>query len=185
NAETGEWEVAEDNNWVKNPSFEADRKQMPSPVKPVQTRLLGWETKVVEGTEISLDSLSPVLNHANTQEERKLVIGERSLNMSDRIDFVRKVHQTIDSSPYVKFENGKYTLTAKIKNSGGFNKLEMYAISGGKRFDVSVKNENETWITISLDNIKVQDNKVEIGFLADGKADAYCLVDDASFVKAK
>jgi hypothetical protein len=54
NAETGEWQVADDNNWVKNASFEADRKQMPSHVKPVQTRLLGWETKVVKGTEISL-----------------------------------------------------------------------------------------------------------------------------------
>jgi hypothetical protein len=185
NAETGEWQVADDNNWVKNASFEADRKQMPSHVKPVQTRLLGWETKVVKGTEISLDSLSPVLNHANTQEERKLVIGERSLNMSDRVDFIRKVHQTIDSSPYVKFEDGKYTLTAKIKNSKGFNKLEMYAKSGGKRFEVNVKDENETWRTISIENVKVKNNEVEIGFLADGKAGAFCLVDDVSFVKAQ
>ncbi len=91
NEETGEWEVADDNNWVKNASFEADRKQMPSSVKPVQTRILGWETTVIKGTEISLDSLSPVLNHANTEEERKVVIGERSLNMSDRVDFTRRV----------------------------------------------------------------------------------------------
>ncbi len=184
-AETGEWEVAEDNNWVKNASFEADRKQMPSHVKPVQTRLLGWETTVVEGTEISLDSLSPVLNHKNTQEEREIVIGERSLNMSDRVDFIRKVSQEISSSPYVEFENDKYTLTAKIKNSDGFNKLEMYAKSGSKRFDVSVKEENKTWTTITLEDIKVKNNKVEIGFLADGKAGANCQVDDVSLMKVK
>ncbi|HYQ56497.1 MAG TPA: family 43 glycosylhydrolase [Draconibacterium sp.] len=185
NAETGEWEVADDNNWVKNASFEADRKQMPSSVKPVQTRLLGWETTIVEGTEISLDSLSPVLNHANTEEERKLVIGERSLNMSDRVDFVRNVHQQIESSPYVNFENGNYTLTAKIKNSGGFNQLEMYAESGDNRFDVNINDENETWTTISIGNVKVRNNEVEIGFLADGKAGVFCLIDDVSLVKTE
>jgi hypothetical protein len=105
--------------------------------------------------------------------------------MSDRVDFIRKVHQTIDSSPYVKFENGKYTLTAKIKNSDGFNKLEMYAKSGDKRFTVNVKNGNESWTTINIENVTVKNNKVEIGFLADGKAGAFCLVDDVSFVKAQ
>jgi hypothetical protein len=185
NEETGEWHVAEDNNWVKNASFEADRKAMPSTVKPVQTRLLGWEITVLKGTEISLDSLSPVLNHANSQEDRQQVIGERSLNMSDRVDFTRKVHQVISSSPYVTFENATYTLTAKIKNSGSFNKLDMYAKSGDKRFDVSVKEENETWTTVSIENVKVRNNEVEIGFLADGKAGAFCLIDDVSLIKSK
>jgi len=183
NTETGEWEVAENNNWVKNASFEADRKQMPSPVKPVQTRLLGWQTTILKGTEVSLDSLSPVLNHANTEEERKVVIGERSLNMSDRVDFTRQVSQKISSSPFVTFENETYTLTAKIKNSNGFNKLEMYATSGDKRFDVKVTEENKTWATISIEHVKVKNNEVEIGFLADGKAGAFCLVDDVSLVK--
>ncbi len=183
NIETGEWEVAGDNNWVKNASFEADRKQMPSPVKPVQTRLLGWETEVIKGTEISLDSLSPILNHENTEEERRIVVGERSLNMSDRVDFVRKVSQKITSSPYVTFPNASYTLTAKIKNSGGFNKLEMYAESGGKRYSVRVKEENETWTSIGIEKLKVKNNAVEIGFFADGQAGAFCLVDDVSLVK--
>lgn len=182
NAETGEWHVAEDNNWVINASFDADRKQMPSTVKPVQTRLLGWETVVVKGTEISLDSLSPVLNHENTQEERKVVIGERSLNMSDRVDFIRRVSQKITSYPKVTLENGTYILTAKIKNSKGFNKLEMYAKSGDKCFDVKVNEENETWTTISIKNVKVKNYEVEIGFLADGKAGAFCLVDDVSLI---
>lgn len=185
NEETGEWSVAEDNNYVINASFEADRKAMPSTVKPVQTWLLGWETTVLKGTEISLDSLSPVLNHENSQEDRQQVIGERSLNMSDRVDFTRKVHQQISSSPHVKFENGTYTLIAKVKNSGDFEKLEMYALSGKKRYKVSVQEENETWKTISIKDINVKGNKVEIGFLADGKADAFCLADDVSLIKSK
>ena len=185
NEETGEWEVANDNNWVKNASFDAERKQMPSSVKPVQTRILGWVTTVIKGTEISLDSLSPVLNHANTEEERKVVIGERSLNMSDRVDFTRRVSQKISSSPFVKFENYNYTLTAKVKNSGDFDKLEVYAQSGNKCFNANINEANETWTTISIQGIKVKGNEVEIGFLADGKAGAYCRVDDVIFIKNK
>ncbi|ULT39765.1 hypothetical protein KRR40_33385 [Niabella defluvii] len=36
---TGRWEVAPDNNYVLNGSFEADRNRIPSHVKPVQTFL--------------------------------------------------------------------------------------------------------------------------------------------------
>ncbi|WP_116127898.1 family 43 glycosylhydrolase [Lewinella sp. IMCC34183] len=182
NEETGEWKVADDNNYVKNPSFEADRKLMPSTVKPVQTRLIGWITEVLAGTEISLDSLSPVLNHENSRAERQRVVGERSLNISDRVSFKRNVHQTIASSPYVVLPNGRYTLTAKVKNSEGFNALEMYAESGGERFSVSVTEANEDWTTLRIDAILVTDNQVEIGFLADGRAGAFCRVDDVSFV---
>ena len=54
----------------------------------------------------------------------------------------------------------------------------MYAKSGEKSFDVSVMEDNATWRTISIENIKVIDNKVEIGFIADGRSGAFCLVDD-------
>ncbi len=185
NAATGEWEVAEDNNWVTNASFEADRKEMPSPKKPVQTRLRGWKTTIIKGTEISLESNSPKLNHANTNEDRKVVVGERSLNMSDQVDFTRQVHQIIASTPHVEFENSTYTLTAKVKNSGDFNKLEMYAKSGKKRFQIGIEEENENWNTITLEGIKVKNNEVEIGFFADGKANALCLIDDVTLVKSK
>ena len=61
NAKTGEWNVAADNNYVKNGSFEADRKKIPSPVKPVQQQLTGWTSIVIEGNIINLDSaVSPV-----------------------------------------------------------------------------------------------------------------------------
>lgn len=105
--------------------------------------------------------------------------------MSDRVDFTRKVHQKIASSPYVKFENGTYTLTGKVKNSNNFKKLEMYALSGKKRFVTTIDKENQSWITVSIEGIKVKNNEVEIGFLADGKAGTFCLVDDVSLLKSK
>lgn len=185
NAETGEWRVADDNNWVKNASFEADRKEMPSAKKPVQTRLMGWETKVLDGREISLEPDSPKLNCKNSEEDRRQVIGERSLNMSDTEDFRRQVFQIITSSSDVEFENGEYTLTAKVLNSDGFNRLGMYAKSGRETFQVSVKGENEEWDTIAIERIQVKRNEVEIGFLADGEANAFCRVDDVVLVKAR
>jgi hypothetical protein len=180
---TGEWKVAEDNNFVKNGSFEADRKYIPSHVKPVQTELTGWTNSVMLGNKISLDSnTSPVLNHNNSAVERETVIGERSLNISDKVDFKRKVSQVITSTRFVEVKEGFYTLTAKVKNGGGFSRLEMYAESNGKRLVHGIK-ESTSWITINIEKIPVKRGKIEIGFIAEGTADSYCYVDDITLVK--
>ncbi|RYF10480.1 MAG: beta-xylosidase, partial [Flavobacteriales bacterium] len=183
---TGKWNVAKDNDYVRNGSFEADRKRIPSVVKPVQTQLTGWATQIIEGNKISLDSAnSPDLNYFNTEADRKLVVGEKSLYINDKVNFKRKVFQVIASSPYVKLADGTYTLTAKVKNNNGFNKLEMYALSNGKTFNYPVKEENTNWQTISIKNVVVKSGKVEIGFSADGKANAFCKVDDVSLIKVQ
>lgn len=183
-AKTGEWNVAADNNYVKNGSFEADRRRVPNPVKPVQLQFTGWKTKVIKGNAISFDTIrSPYLNHNNSESDRKVVIGEKSLALSDKVDFQREVSQTIMSSPFVKLESGNYVLTAKIKNSGHFVQLEMYATSNDKTLKYAVSEENSSWITIRIEDIKIENGKVEIGFLADGAANAFCLVDDVSLVK--
>ncbi|CAD0006938.1 family 43 glycosylhydrolase [Flavobacterium salmonis] len=184
NTKTGEWKVAKDNDYVKNGSFEADRRHIPSPVKPVQIELTGWTNEVIEGNKIGLDTItSPVINYFNTENDRKIVIGEKSLNISDKINFKRKTFQTITSSTYVKLEDGSYTLTAKVKNTKGFTNLEMYALSNGKRLTYNLKEENASWKTIIIKNIPVKAGKVEIGFLADGTANASCQVDDVSLVR--
>jgi hypothetical protein len=184
NAKTGEWKVAPDNNYVMNGSFEADRKRIPSHVKPVQQFLLGWTTTVIEGNKISLDSnSSPVLNYFNTAADRKTVIGEKSLCISDKIRFSRRVTQTITSTPYVKLEDGNYTLTAKVKNSSGFAKLEVYAVSNSKIRSRRIRGENAAWATITIERVPVRGGKVEIGFVAEGSANAFCYVDDVIFVK--
>ncbi|WP_316765805.1 family 43 glycosylhydrolase [Pedobacter frigiditerrae] len=185
-AKTGKWNVAKDNDYVRNGSFEADRKRIPSVVKPVQTQLTGWTTQIIEGNKISLDSAqSPDLNYFNTEADRKEVIGEKSLYINDKVNFKRKVFQIITSSPYVKLADGTYTLTAKIKNNNGFNKLEIYGLSGGKTFNYLVKEENTNWKTITIKNVAIKAGKVEIGFLADGKANAFCRVDDVSLIKVQ
>jgi hypothetical protein len=186
NAKTGEWKVAPDNNYVKNGSFEADRKTIPSLVKPVQKQLTGWVTKVLEGNEISLDTnTTPFLNHHNSESERKVVIGEKSLQISDRVNFKRTVSQMITSSPYIKLEDGTYSLKARVKNSSGFSKLEMYAESDGKFNNFNFAAASPEWKTIFIDRIKVKGGKIEIGFVAEGSANAFCFIDDVSLVKTK
>ncbi len=183
-ATTGEWNVAADNNYVKNASFEADRRRIPSHVKPVQEYLSAWNTTVLKGNKVSLDSnVSPVLNYFNTENDRKIVIGEKSLHISDTKPFRRKVSQVVSSSPHVKLPDGLYILTAKLKNSAGFKKLEMYAVSKGKNYRYKVSAANANWTTISIQHIKVKNGKAEIGFNADGQANAFCYVDDVSLVK--
>ncbi|MGE5519326.1 MAG: beta-xylosidase, partial [Candidatus Dadabacteria bacterium] len=186
NSKTGEWKVGEDNNYIKNGSFEADRKNIPSPVKPVQEQLTGWISVVIQGNRISLDSsVSPVLNHINTETERKVVIGERSLSLTDKVYFKRKVYQVAQSTPFTKLPKGKYILTATVKNSSGFKSLEMYANSNGKTRKYSIKGENSTWKKISIQNIIISNDKVEVGFIADGGDNNFCYVDDVSLVKQK
>ncbi|AVR45584.1 beta-xylosidase [Christiangramia fulva] len=184
NESTGEWTVADDNNYVKNASFEADRKAIPSPMKPIQEQLLGWYSEVEQGNVIVIESEeSPVLNYFNTEEDRKHVIGEKSLNIADNIDFKRKVFQIIESSPYVKLKDGSYKLSAKVKNSGDFNKLEMYAESSGKRIATQIATPKDTWETIQIGDVQVRNGKVEIGFIAEGEGGASCQVDDVSLAQ--
>ena len=184
NAKTGEWNIAPDNNFVKNGSFEADRRRVPNPIKPVQLEFTGWKTKVIKGNVVSFDTInSPYLNYNNSETDRKVVIGEKSLAISDKVDFKREVSQKIISSPFVKLENGNYTLTAKVKNSGNFTQLEMYATSHGKTIKFSIEGENATWKTIKLEDLIINNDKIEIGFIADGSANAFCYIDDVSLVK--
>ncbi len=181
---TGNWNVGVDNNYVKNGSFEADRNKIPSSFKPVQEQLLGWKTEIIKGNKISTaDANSPQLNYFNAENDRKEVIGEKSLNITDKVDFTRVISQQISSSPYVILEDGLYTLNARVKNSKGFSELKMYANSGAVDYKVNIVDENTSWKTISISDVRVKGGKVTIGFFANGTANAFCLIDDVALVK--
>lgn len=178
-ANTGEWKVGGENNYVRNGSFEADRKYIPSRFKPIQTELTGWKNEVISGNKISLDSLtSPLLNHNNTAADRETVVGERSLCVSDQIAFERKVSQHISSDDYVKLEDGQYILEAWVKNSKGFSRLEIFANVNGNKLQQSMNQENSSWTRIQIKNIEVRKGNIEIGFYAKGEADSFCYIDD-------
>lgn len=186
NSKTGEWRVAPDNNYVKNCSFEADRRTVPLAVKPRQDALTGWTTEVIEGNKVVIeDPDSPQLNYFNTEDDRHHVIGEKSLNMADKVPFERKVWQKIESDDFVKVPDGSYRLSVAVKHTAGFKELYMYAETGGKTYRCPLNPTAETagWTTISMPDIEVKNGEVTIGFYAVGEANASCQIDDVTLVQ--
>lgn len=182
---TGNWKVGKGNNYVLNASFEADRRIVPIPVKPRQEFLLGWETEVIKGNEVSLENKqTPQLNHNNSAEERKVVVGEKSLCISDSIAFERRVSQRVASTPFVKLEDGTYTLTLKFRDNGLFKQLQAVVTSGGKsqKLNLAKLKSNNQWTTASMD-VQVQDEETLVAFYANGRPLAKCLIDDISLVR--
>lgn len=186
NAETGEWSVGSENNYVKNFSFDADRKNIPSAEKPSQAYLRGWTTEVAKGNKVSTSSAdSPVLNAKNSKADRETVMGNFCMNISDKVDFQRKIYQKIASTDNVPLQNGQYTLSVYAKCGSAFNELYMYAKSGDETFRTDLADADGQWHTYTIENVIVKDNKIEIGFYADGKANAWCHIDDMKLVLTK
>ena len=102
----------------------------------------GWDTlwivdpldgtvEFIKGNKVTIgnpDSLT--LNYFNTRDDRLHVVGEKSLNITDVVDFERRVSQQITAMPYVDLPDGTYSLTAKVCYGGDFDRLVMYAESG-------------------------------------------------------
>ncbi|MCM1522593.1 MAG: family 43 glycosylhydrolase [Muribaculaceae bacterium] len=179
---TGRWSVGPLNNYAVNWSFEADRVSIPSSSKPSQSFLRGWTTEVISGNKVAIGGANtPTLNTKNSSTDRKTVMGNFSMNISDKTDFKRKVYQTIKSTDRVKINDGVYALKAKVKCGSNFNEMVMYAVSPNKTnlsYQTDIPNTNGEWSTIEIPEIKVMGGSVEIGFTADGKPNAQCKIDD-------
>ncbi|MBR3478829.1 MAG: family 43 glycosylhydrolase [Bacteroidaceae bacterium] len=184
NAETGEWRVGSTNNYVKNGSFEADRVTIPSGNKPVQDFLRGWITIVKKGNKVAVGSEnSPKLNADNTAEDRQIVIGNKCLNISDKVPFIRQVYQKIASTPCVPIIDGTYTLKMKVKSSSQFSQLYVYAKSAGKTFKKDIHESDSKWHELTLEGIIVKKGGVEVGIMADAPAHAWCHIDDLELAR--
>lgn len=183
-AETGEWYVGKNNNYVKNGSFDADRVFMPSGNKPVQDFLRGWTTVVKKGNKVAVGSEnSPQLNANNTATDRATVIGNKCLNISDKVAFTRQVYQKIASTTRVPITDGYYSIKVKVKSGSQFNQLYVYAKSAGQTFKKDMLYADSKWHTVKLDSIVVKKGSVEVGFMADAPANAWCHIDDLELVR--
>ena len=185
NPVTGEWRVGAGNNYVLNGSFEADRRRIPNPVKPRQEFIRGWKTDYIKGNKATVgnpDSLA--LNYFNTTEDRRHVVGEKSLYITDVADYERRVSQTVTAMPYVDLPDGSYTLTARVCYGGRFDRLVMYAESGSEEESRSLnRGKQNEWRRHTIKDVKVRGGRVEVGFHAKGRAGAYCRVDDVELLK--
>lgn len=196
NAETGEWKVGPNNNYVLNPSFEADRNAIPSNRKPVQLQLMGWTSEVIEGNAIAnFNEHSPQLNYFNTEEDRKVVVGEKSLCLHDTIPFIRRVWQVVKSRPNIPLEEGTYTLSAMVRTEGALTSATMYVGTTSEdpsqmkmqthEKSISLTPTNGEWVRIEIPSFTVQSDSIEIGFRAEGEANARLLVDDVEMKRNK
>lgn len=184
NAETGEWKVGSSNNYALNGSFDADRVNIPSGNKPVQGFLRGWTTRVVKGNSVAVGSAdSPVLNASNSSTDRAVVIGNRCLNITDKVDFKRTVYQQVTSSPNVPLPDGKYALSAMVKSGSVFDQLYVYAVSDNTKQKVDVPFSDGEWHRITLKDVVVKGGAAEIGFEAEAVANSWCRIDDVHFVR--
>ncbi|MCR5312313.1 MAG: hypothetical protein K6E54_01455, partial [Bacteroidaceae bacterium] len=184
NAETGEWKVGKNNNYVRNFSFDADRIKIPSTNKPAQTYLKGWSFKVKKGNAIVQGGAnSPQLNASNTSSDRSSVMGNWCLNIYDKVDYTRTVYQTISSTPVVELTDGMYSMEAMVRCGSEYKELYMYAKCNGETYRKDVTSSDGKWRKIRIDDIMVKGGKVEIGFYADGAAGAWCRIDDVSFIR--
>lgn len=165
---TGKWTVHENNNYVKNGSFDADRV--------AATQLAGWTNTVSKGN-------SPINNNEDE------VTGKYALRLGDSVDFDCKVSQTITqdtaTADAVVLPDGTYSLTAKVKNSGAFDELSMYAKSGSLTKKAIITQAHTAYTEVTLRDVTVSGGKAEIGFIAKGSAKASVLVDDVALVRSR
>lgn len=157
-AAIGKWAVGEDNNWVLNPGFEADRV--------VQTSLAGWK-----------DSTNrPTFPGGNIAGGRT---GRFALNFYDTQAFRAKMSQQIDGLP-----SASYDLSAWIRTGAGLKSAMLYARNAsGKETSIALAGGVADWKQVSVSGIEVADGKLEVGLRIDGNAENWVRVDDFELVK--
>ena len=156
-ASTGSWTVGTGNNWILNPSFDADRV--------VQTALAGW-------TDSTDQSTFPGGNVAAGRT------GRFALVHSDSVAYVAKQSQSITGLPA-----GNYTLTGWVKSSGGQKSCNLYAKTSSKEYDLSAATAISSWKQLSQTGIPVSDGKIEVGVRSAANAGNWVRVDDLSLVR--
>lgn len=157
-ASTGSWAVGEGNNWILNPSFEADRVS--------QAALAGW-------TDSTNRTAFPGGNIAGGHT------GRWALNFYDAQAYVGKKSQVIAGLP-----NGTYALSAWVRSSGGQKSCAVYARTseGGLR-ELSAASAISDWKQLSTRGILVTDGRIEVGVRTDANAGNWARVDDIELVR--
>jgi len=160
-AATGAWSVGTGNNYVLNPSFEADRVS--------QHALAGWvnTTNIAGG-----DPNGNIKGAAHT--------GNFCMQQTYATDYTATMSQAITALP-----NGAYTLTAWVRSSGGQNSAVLAARNfGGTGLSYSLARPIGNWTLVSIPGINVTDGKCEVAIISDARANNWVQVDDVSLVKS-
>ncbi|WNS44039.1 Ig-like domain-containing protein [Paenibacillus sp. MMS20-IR301] len=158
-AEAGTWASAPGNNYVSNPTFEADRV--------VTSAVAGWTvTDNVSGAANS--------NLKGSQYSGNFVYQQKAAT-----PYIAALSQVVSDLP-----DGSYTLKAWVKSSGGQNAANLYAKNyGGEAKAVSVKTAVPDWTEVVIKNIVVTDGEMEIGLYSDALGGQWVQIDNLSLTK--
>jgi len=154
----GTWQVGKGNNYVLNPGFEADRV--------AQTGVTGW---VLSWT--NLKGPSPTVN---VQDSRT---GRWALTLA------HDQHTMGSAVQNVTLPNGRYTLKAWIKGSGGQKVARLYAYGhGGPEAAITLEKPLAEWTEVSVPGVQVANGSVQIGLYSEGSDGQWLKADDVSLV---
>ncbi len=93
-----------------------------------------------------------------------------------------KPYKTASRQIMNNIANGKYTLSAWVRCSGGQNLCQMRVLTGGSLFSKNIPSTNGSWIQLSQD-VTVQNNRAVIEFYSDALARNTLHIDDVFFIR--
>jgi hypothetical protein len=153
-AAAGTWSVAGGNNYVLNPTFEADRVS--------QNALAGWST---------WDNLSSA--DPNSNDSDHYGSGRWCMAQSYTSAYSASRYQNVTGLP-----NGTYTLKAWVKSSGGQGVCRMFVKNyGGSELQSSFNTAISNWTQITISNINVTNGQCQIGIYQEANANNWCRAD--------
>ncbi|MDX6282910.1 MAG: hypothetical protein QOH03_3981 [Kribbellaceae bacterium] len=153
-AAAGSWSVGSGNNYVLNPSAEADRV--------AQSNLAGWTA--VDGA-VNSNKLG---GHT----------GRWAIAQSSSSAYSATQYQNIS------LPNGTYTLSAWVKSSGGQRKATVFAKNfGATELNHSISQSIGSWTKVSVTGVTVTNGSIQVGVQSDANAGNWVSVDDFSLVQ--
>ncbi|RZA30674.1 MAG: beta-xylosidase [Lysobacteraceae bacterium] len=158
-AARGTWTVGKGNNYILNPSFEADRVR--------QSSVAGWVSSWT-----SLKGDAPLMNTLDART------GKWALSL-------RHAGQTMGNAVQdVRLPDGVYTLRAWVKSSGGQGVARLYAAGhGGAELSHALHAPMAQWTEVILPGIRVSTGSVRIGVYSEGTDGHWLALDDVSLVR--
>jgi arabinogalactan endo-1,4-beta-galactosidase len=165
------WSVADDNNFVLNGSFEADRVK-------VGSNVVGW---TASGTDA--DSFSNASDNAGR-------VGNYFLNVYKGTDYTGSFSQNIEAGKNgsATLPDGTYALTADLRGNVEPGKADLTVVSGAAKSAVDVtKTEGyngTTFGTLKLEGIQITGGRATVSLNANGVPGKQWLnVDDITLVR--
>ena len=152
NADTGDWSIGEKNNWILNPSFDADRV--------AQETMAGWKNS---GT-----------GNSNSKGGRT---GFFCMTQWSDQDYKATLYQDINLPNGVYTFKG-YAKGGGNFNESYFY-VKGY---GGEDKKVSIAKAGGDWKEFTITDIQVTNGKCQVGIYTDGKANAWIRADDLSLI---